>query len=153
MLRVSTSEVAEDTTERDGAWALRALRPGAWKLSVLRAGFLPVARTIQVVAGPARGAITQRDVKLALARGAVAAGTVRDHRGARVADARVLAQNAEGAVAEGRTDARGEFRLRDCPTGELSLSAEHAGAKADMRLFLRPGQEVATLVLELVPAP
>ena len=138
-------------SERDGRWTLRALPPGSWKLSVQRSGFLTVTRTIAVPASKQRGGVTQREVTLTLARGAVAAGTVRDGRGARVADARVQVRAADGATAEGRTDARGEFRLRDCPTGELELSAEHASGRAQMRLFLRPGQEVATLVLELAP--
>ena len=140
---------AEGTTAVSGALRLTALRPGAWQLTVRRPGWLPLTRAVTVPAGTARGQVTVRDLVLTLARGGVLGGTVRDGRGSRLAGAAVFARAADGTTAEGRSDANGEFRLRDCPTGDLELSAEHAGARASTRLFLRPGQEILTLGLEI----
>lgn len=142
---------AEDATGKDGGFSLGALRPGAWRLAAQRTGLLPAARSLTVAAGAARGELTARDVVLTLARAASAGGTVRDARGNRVAEARVVVRGAGGLVAEGLTDARGEFRLRDCPTGELELAVEHASGRARQRLYLRPGEVVSTLTLELAP--
>jgi Carboxypeptidase regulatory-like domain len=139
----------ESATARDGSWRLPVLRSGAWQLTVTKPGFLPALRTVSVTAGRARGEITVRDVTLTLARGAIAAGTVRDRRGARLAGVRVSCRGAEGSVVETRSDLHGEFRLRDCPTGDLEVSAQHEGAHAATHVVLRPGQEVLSLVLEL----
>lgn len=142
---------AEDATGKDGGFSFTALRPGTWRLAAQKSGLLPASRTLTVSAGAARGELTVREVVLTLARTASAGGTVRDARGGRVAEARVVVRGAGGQVAEGLTDARGEFRLRDCPTGELELTVEHASGRARQRLYLRPGDEVATLALELTP--
>lgn len=148
------SDVAatELTSARDGTWRLDALRPGPWQITVRRPGFLPLIRTFNVPAATLRGELTVRDVVLTLARGGTVAGTIRDGRGRRLADALVTARSSDGTTAETRSDANGEFRLRDCPTGDLELFAEHSGARASTRFFLRPGQEISTLVLE-VPTP
>lgn len=140
---------AEDSSDRDGRWTLPALRPGGWRVAVQRPGFLPASRELTVPVASQRGQVTVREVTLALLRGGVAGGTVRDARGGRVADARVVVRAADGRSAEGRTDARGEFRVRDCPTGELEVVAEHGAGRASTRLFLRAGQEVTSLALEL----
>jgi Carboxypeptidase regulatory-like domain len=140
------------TTARDGTWKLLALRPGTWQLAVRRSGNLPLTRTVAVPAGDRRGQITVRDLVLALARGGSLAGTIRDRRGSRLPNALVVARSSDGTTCESRSDANGEFRLRDCPTGDLELSAEQAGARISTQLFLRPSQEIVTLVLE-VPTP
>jgi Carboxypeptidase regulatory-like domain len=137
---------------RDGSWRLVALAPGSWRLRAQRPGSLPATRAAEVQAAQGRDQVTVRDVVLALQRGGLVAGTVRDRRGARLAGALIQARGAGDIVVETRSDARGEFRLRDCPTGELALSAEHGGARTAQALFLRPGQEILSVVFE-VPTP
>jgi Carboxypeptidase regulatory-like domain len=145
------SSSAEAATGRDGSFLLHGLAPGTWQLAASRAGYLPIARAVNVGAATRRGEVTVRDVTLALARGATAGGTVRDARGNRVAGVRVWARNAEGGTAETRSDLHGEFRIRDCPTGDVEIAAERDGARVSTRVMLRPGQEVVSLMLELSP--
>ncbi|MEZ4358776.1 MAG: carboxypeptidase-like regulatory domain-containing protein [Kofleriaceae bacterium] len=139
-------------TARDGSFRLLALPPGTWRLSAQRPGLLAAALTVDVAAGTSRGEIGRRDLTLVLRRGGVVGGTVRDRRGARLAGAVVRARGDDDAVAEARSDARGEFRVVDCPTGELEISAEHAGTRVTTSLVLRAGQEILSLELE-VPTP
>lgn len=143
------AQTAETVTARDGTWQMLALPPGSWQVTVTRSGYLPMTRSAAVASGDRRAQLTVRDIEFALERGALAAGTIRDRRGARLADARVIARRADGVESETRSDARGEFRLRDCAAGNLSIIAEYNGASTSMELFLRPGQEVVSLVLEI----
>lgn len=142
----------ELTSARDGTFKVLAMRPGAWKLAVRRPGYLPLDRTVTIAAADGRGQVTARELTLALARGGSVGGTVRDRRGSRLPSARVWARSADGTTCEGKTDVNGDFRLRDCPTGDIELGAEQAGARVALPLFLRPSQEILTLVLE-VPTP
>ena len=144
--------VAEATTDKAGRWKLGPLRPGAWKLAIQLPGYLAQTRELDVPAAQAPGGVSVRDVRIDLARGALVGVTVRDRTGHRVPQAHVLARLADGApgpTIEGDTDASGELRLRDCPTGELELVAGKGDARGGTRATLRPGDEVLSLQIEI----
>jgi hypothetical protein len=134
-----------------GRFELGPLTSGIWHLAVSHPGYLPVERSVEVRAGDRAGAITVHDVRLELERGALVAGIVRDRYGTRVAAATVTARRAAGAgpTVTARTDADGAFRIRDAPTGELVVSAEHRGAAGRLEVTTAPGDELLSLVLEL----
>ncbi|MBX3161304.1 MAG: carboxypeptidase regulatory-like domain-containing protein [Deltaproteobacteria bacterium] len=142
---------ADAATDADGRWKLGPLVPGTWKLEVALPGYRPFVREIDVPVGRAPGAITVRDIRIDLARGALVGGTVRDSRGNRVAGARVTAQGEAGAGApcDGTTDHDGEFRLRDCPTGELVVVGARGDVRGSVRTTVRPGDEILTLSIEI----
>ena len=77
--------------------------------------------------------------------------TVRDARGNRLPGAKVTvqAEGGTGPSAEGTTDAQGEFRIRDAPTGELSVTAVRGDERGSIRVTVRPGDEILSLSLEL----
>ncbi|MBP6836952.1 MAG: carboxypeptidase regulatory-like domain-containing protein [Kofleriaceae bacterium] len=133
-------------------WAtLAALPAGTWTLRVASAGYLPSERRIDVAAGTGLGAITVDGVELTVERGAHLAGLVRDRRGERVAGAEVVAQRADGsgASARGRSNADGEFHLRDAPTGTIRVEARAGGGAGATTLEVRPGDEQFALVIDL----
>ncbi|MEJ7602417.1 MAG: carboxypeptidase-like regulatory domain-containing protein [Kofleriaceae bacterium] len=142
---------AETTSGPRGQWKLGPLLPGRWKLAVDVPGFLSATQELDVTAARAPGATSVRDVRIDLARGALVGGTVRDGRGQRVVGARIMVQRADGTgpVVEGLSDSSGEFRVRDCPTGELSVRAQHGDASGSVRTTVRPGTEVLSLSLEV----
>ncbi|MGE5186509.1 MAG: carboxypeptidase-like regulatory domain-containing protein, partial [Acidobacteriota bacterium] len=109
------------------------------------------ARELDVPAGSSPGATTVRDVRLELARGALVGGTVRDARGQRLAGAHVTVRRADGSgdAVEADSDAQGEFRLRDCPAGEVVVTATHGDRSGAIRATVRGGDEVLGLALEL----
>jgi hypothetical protein len=77
-------------------------------------------------------------------------GTVRAARGQRVAAAHVIATAAAGGLTcEGDSDGRGEFRLHDCPTGDVVVAATRSDARGVTRATVRPGDEILSLALEL----
>ena len=77
---------------------------------------------------------------LELERGALVAGLVRDRYGNRVAGAKVTVRRGADALTA-TTDAEGEYRLRDVPTGTLEVTAAKQGATGATSLELRPGDE------------
>ena len=115
---------AEATTDTAGRWKLGPIRSGHWRLELHQPGYLAQTRDLDVPAARAPGATTVRDVRIDLARGGLVGGTVRDGRGQRVARAHVIVRLADGSGApvDGDADASGEFRLRDCPSGDSSWS-------------------------------
>ncbi|HEX2690028.1 MAG TPA: carboxypeptidase-like regulatory domain-containing protein [Kofleriaceae bacterium] len=143
--------LAEASTDKAGRWKLGSLKPGRWKILVKQPGYLAQVRELDVPAAHAPGGTSVRDVHIDLARGALVGGTVRDARGQRVTAAHVVvtAINGAGPVCEADTDRQGEFRIRDCPTGELDVIATKAGARGATRTTVRPGDEVLSLALEL----
>jgi murein DD-endopeptidase MepM/ murein hydrolase activator NlpD len=126
-------------TGADGVATLRGLEPGRWRLRARVTGYVAAEQTVDVSAGR-----TPKQVKLELRRGAILAGVVRDRYGRRVAGARVTAGDAEA-----RTNADGEFRLTDVPTGAVELTAELDGARGAQSLQLSPGDEIVTLKIDL----
>jgi hypothetical protein len=143
--------LAEATTEITGHWKLGPLVPGRWRLAVKTPGYLPLSRDVDVASSRTPGATSVRDIRLELRRGALVGGTVRDDRGNRLPGVRVTVQAADGTgpVVEGYTDAQGEFRIRDAPTGDLSVTATRNEARGSLRTTVRPGDEVLSLSLEV----
>jgi hypothetical protein len=142
---------AEAVTDDKGLWKLGPVRPGSWRLSVKLPGYLPTARELDVPVSRAPGATSVRDIHLELERGALLGGTVRDRRGQRVAGAQVSVRRADGTgtTVEANTDGHGEFRIHDCPTGELVIAADKAEAAGSTRASVRPGDEILGLSLEI----
>ena len=69
---------------------------------------------------------------------------VRDRYGQRVAGARVWL-----GTASTTTDADGNFRLTDVPTGAGRLEAERDAARGGVPVNLAPGDELVTLSIDL----
>ncbi len=145
----SGGRTADATTDKAGRFKLGPLEPGAWKLALALPGYLPVTRSLDVAASRLPGGTTVRDVRLEAARGALIGGTVRDARGQRLANAAVTVRSAAGVVVEGTTDGNGEFRLRDCPTGDVEIGATKGDLRGLTRATVRAGDEVLGLSLEL----
>jgi hypothetical protein len=142
--------LAEATTDKLGRWKLGPLRPGRWRIAIKQPGYLAQVRELDVPVAREPGGTSVRDVRLDLARGALIGGTVRDARGQRVAAAHVVAAAAAGGpTCEGDSDGQGEFRLHDCPTGDLAIAATKADARGVTRATVRPGDEILSLALEL----
>jgi len=143
--------LADATSDKLGRWKLAPLAPGRWRLTIKLPGFVAQVRELDVPVAHAPGVTSLRDIRIDLARGAQIGGTVRDARGQRVTSAHVIAGAAagQGPTCEGDSDGRGEFRLRDCPTGELVVAASKSDARGSVRATVRPGDEVLSLALEL----
>jgi hypothetical protein len=141
--------LAEATTDKLGRWKLAPLKPGRWRLAIKQPGYLAQTRELDVPVAHVPGATSLRDIRIDLARGALLGGTVRDARGQRITAAHVVAAGAGGASCEGDSDGRGEFRLHDCPTGDVTVGATKAGARGATRTTVRPGGEILSLALEL----
>jgi hypothetical protein len=133
------SRAVKRTTDARGVVELRGLTPGAWTVRARAAGYVAADRSIAVK--PSRIAI---EARLELARGATLAGVVRDRYGQRVAGARVWL----GSVST-TTDADGNFRLTDVPTGAGRLEAEREAASGGVPVNLAPGDELVTLTIDL----
>ena len=140
---------AEATTDKTGRFKLGPLEPGVWKLVIKLPGYLQASRAVDVDASRIPGTSTVRDVRIELARGALVGGTVRDARGQRLANAVVSVRSTGGVVVEGTSDANGEFRIHDCPTGDVQLSGTSGDLRGTTRATLRAGDEVLGLSLEL----
>jgi len=132
----------EVPTGDDGDLHAGPLLAGRYTLEVAVPGYLPVEHVAEVAAGTTVGAVTVRDVRLALERGALLAGVVRDKNGARISGATVVVTRAGGATAEGKTDSDGEFRLRDVPTGDVTVKITKGALAATQSLRLAPGDEL-----------
>jgi carboxypeptidase family protein len=143
--------LAEASTDKVGRWKLGPLKPGRWKIVVKQPGYLAQVRELDVPVAHTPGGTSVRDIRIELARGALVGGTVRDGRGQRIAAAHVVVTAATGAgpTCEGDTDGQGEFRLHDCPTGDVDVVASKAAIRGATRTTVRPGDEVLSLALEL----
>jgi hypothetical protein len=142
---------ADATTDASGLWKLGPLKPGKWRVEVKLPGFLPIARELDVPVSRVPGSTSVRDVRLELARGAILGGTVRDRRGQRLGGARVTVRRSDGRgePVEVDTDAQGEFRMNDAPTGELIVGASFGDATGSTSTVVRPGAEVLGLAIEV----
>ncbi|MBL8623658.1 MAG: carboxypeptidase regulatory-like domain-containing protein [Myxococcales bacterium] len=131
----------ELSTDAAGRVRLTPIVPGAWTLAVRTPGYVARALAVTVPPGDRPAQITAPDLRLELERGATVTGVVRDRAGDRVAGvALTLAADAD-AEARATTDSLGEFRLRDVPTGTVTLRATKGGLRAQLELELRPGDE------------
>ena len=54
-----------------------------------------------------------------------------------------------GEPVEADADAQGEFRIHDCPTGDLIIGATFGDAMGSTRATVRPGAEVIGLSIEV----
>ncbi len=142
---------ADASSDKLGRWKLGPLVPGRWKLTIKLPGYLPLGHELDVAAARTPGTTSVRDIRLELARGALVGGTLRDARGQRVAGAAIAIRpaNGSGPTAEGVTDAEGEFRVRDAPTGDLEITATSGDRRGVTRVTVRPGDEVLGLSVEL----
>ncbi|MGE3547532.1 MAG: carboxypeptidase regulatory-like domain-containing protein, partial [Kofleriaceae bacterium] len=142
---------AEATSDGAGRWRLTALTLGRWRLSIKQPGYLALVRDLDVSLSRVPGASSVHDVRLELTKGALIGGTVRDPRGQRVSGARVVIRRSDGdeVEIEGRTDTAGEFRLRDCPTGDLVVSASSGDRRGELRTNARPGGELLGLSIDI----
>jgi len=132
-------QTAIRATDPQGLAELRGLAAGEWSVQVRAPGY--TAGRAAVTIGATR---VLPELRLDLARSAIAGGVVRDRYGRRVAGARV---SIGGASA--RTDADGNFRIADAPAGPGVLEAESEGARGALRIELAPGDERMTLNVEL----
>ena len=135
----------ESAADEQGAVELTPLAPGAWTLAVTAPGYVAQRVKLEVVAGTAPKAITVRDVRIEMQRGAVVGGTVRDAYGVRVRGAIVISGDVKA-----KTDEEGMFELRDVATGDdVVIRASRDGAIGTATINLAPGDEVATLDISL----
>ncbi|MCB9571164.1 MAG: carboxypeptidase regulatory-like domain-containing protein [Kofleriaceae bacterium] len=141
----------EVATGADGALHVGPLIAGTWTVRVAVAGYLPVERAVEVTAGREVGAVTVRDLRLEVERGALLAGVVYDRHGERVAGATITVARGgdEPLSVEARTDAEGEFRIRDAPTGDVEVTGRRDALRGGRAITLRPGDEVLSFQLEL----
>jgi hypothetical protein len=139
---------AETSTEKTGRWRLGPLKPGHWKIDAKQPGYLPQSREVEVPAAGRPGTTSVRDIRIDLARGALVGGTVRDSRGQRVLGAHVVIKSVT-TEAEGDTDAQGEFRVHDAPTGDIVVTASKGDATGSTHATIRPGNEVLGLAVEI----
>lgn len=133
------------TAASDGTLTIMPLTAGSWTLQASAPGYVSAVETVQVTAGREPGAITVRDVRLSLARGATVAGVVRDAVGERVRGAVIRIGEVTAT-----TNENGEFRLVDVPTGDdMEIAAERDGVRGTITVSLRPGDEMVTLEIKL----
>ncbi len=143
--------ISEASSDSAGRWKLGPLVPGRWKVTATLAGYLSTTLEIDVAGARAPGETSVRDVRLELLRGALVGGTIRDRRGQRMAGAAVTIQRADGrgTPVDATTDSAGEFRARDCPTGELVVTATSGELRGVTTVTVRPGDEILGLSLDV----
>lgn len=139
----------EVKTDAQGRFRLGPLAPGAWKLATKPAGYVPAAREVDVTATREPGGVSVRDVRIDLERGALLAGTVRDARGQRIVGATIVAQRADGTGprAEAIANSQGEFRIKDAPAGDLTITATKGTLVGEHRVTMRAGTQLLTMEL------
>ncbi|MEZ4404334.1 MAG: carboxypeptidase-like regulatory domain-containing protein [Kofleriaceae bacterium] len=138
----------EVTTGLDGTLTLAPIAAGTWTVTVRTPGYVGRGLEVAVPAGDRPGQVTVRDLRLELERGATVTGTVRDRAGDRVAGVTVRVRRG-GEQVTATTDADGDYRLVDVPTGAVTLTADKDGLGARAELELRPGDERGGLELTL----
>ncbi|MGE0545475.1 MAG: carboxypeptidase regulatory-like domain-containing protein [Kofleriaceae bacterium] len=146
-----TGQAAEVTSDGAGRWRLVALALGHWRLSIKQPGYLALVRDVEVSLSRVPGGSSLHDVRLELTRGALIGGTVHDARGQRVAGARIVIRRSDGdgIELEAKTDTAGEFRLRDCPTGDVIMTASVGERRGELRVTARPGGEHLGLSIDV----
>jgi hypothetical protein len=130
-------------TGKDGLCELVPLAAGKWTLRAHVDGYVAFSQVVDVPAGSGARAITGEPT-IELARGATIGGVVYDGDGERVAGAKIRV-----GAATTTTDQDGYFRLRDTPTGAVSVVAEADDRRGELALDLAPGDELVTLDVQL----
>lgn len=131
------NRTAGATTDATGLANLRGLAPGEWTLKIRARGFSELTKSVTVRAAP-------DDLRLTLARSATISGVVRDRRGIRLANVRVFVGELSTT-----TDAGGNFKLTDAPSGSYWLEAELDGVRGATQVRLDPGGERQAVEIEL----
>lgn len=131
------TRTAGATTDATGSTTLRGLAPGEWTIKIRARGFSELTRSVTVRAAP-------DDLRLTLARSATLSGVVRDRRGIRIANVRVFIGELSTT-----TDAGGNFKLTDAPSGSYWLEAELDGVRGATQVRLDPGGERQAIEIEL----
>ncbi len=132
-------QTASRTTDPQGLAELRGLAAGEWSVQVRAPGYTAGHAVVTISATR-----VLPELRLDLARSAIAGGVVRDRYGRRVAGARVSL----GGTST-HTDADGNFRIADAPAGPGMLEVEYEGARGALRVELAPGDERMTLNVDL----
>lgn len=136
------------SADPDGSFAARALLPGTYAMRTSHSGYVDDAQEIDVAPGTSIGAVTADGLRVALRRGCILAGFVRDAYGRRIAKADVVAE-AEGQRSKVRSDEEGRFRIRDAPTGEVRLTVVYDGRQGTLVLTTAPGDERLDVVIDV----
>ncbi len=131
------NRTAAATTDPAGVANLRGLATGEWTLKIRAKGFTAVTRQVSVRAAP-------DDLRLTLSRSATISGVVRDRRGIRVAGVKVFVDELSTT-----TDANGNFRLTDAPTGSYWIEAELEGVRGATQVRVDAGDERQDVAIEL----
>jgi hypothetical protein len=131
------SRTISATTDATGIANLRGLAPGEWTFKLRAKGFSEQSKTITMRAAP-------DDLRLTLARSAVISGVVRDRRGIRIPNVKVFVGELSTT-----TDAGGNFRLADAPSGAYWVEAELDGVRGATQVRIDPGGERQAIEIEL----
>lgn len=112
------------------------LAPGRASLRVTAPGYVAAVQPLELPAADRPGEVTVRDLRVDLERGGVVRGRVVDDFGQPARGAKVSC----GGV-EGRTDARGEFRLDGVPAGRHAVQATLGALEGADEVSVRAADE------------
>lgn len=137
-------------TDDRGKFAIGGLAPGAWTVEINAPNYASFVRNVDIPAASEPGATSLHDQRFELERGTSVSGIVRDDRGTRLAGA-IIEVSAAGSTmrCKGTSSADGEFALRSCPSGDITIRAEKAGHAVESSTTVRAGEDVRNIALEL----
>jgi len=139
----------DTSAEKNGALKIGPIAAGKWTVTVKVPGYVSYRKSIAVPAGNKPGAVTVRNLRIELHRGAIVAGTVLNANGERVRAAKVWVVG--HALVKTVTDEHGRFRLAQVPAGDVVLKASRKGIVGQTKLALRAGDNLGTIEIELKP--
>ena len=149
-LRNAQGGRARGVTDDRGRFAIAALAPGPWTVEINTVNYATFTTTVQIVAASEPGATSLHDQRFELLRGTTIAGVVRDDRGTRLAGASVEVSSASVPLrCAGTTGPDGEFQLRNCPSGDLTIRASKSGHSVESSTTVRAGDDIRNIALEL----
>jgi hypothetical protein len=123
-------------TLHGGRFTATGVRAGRVVLAARAPGYVPARLEVEVPPGDRPGDLTARDLRVTLERGGVISGNVRGDDGEPVSGAHVAA-----GAANGRTDARGFFRLDGVVPGRLHVTASEGARRAGEDVEVRADDE------------
>ena len=137
-------------TDDRGRFAIGGLAPGPWTVEINAPNYASFVRNVDIPAASEPGATSLHDQRFELERGTSVSGIVRDDRGTRLAGATIEVSAAGSTMrCKGTSSADGEFALRDCPSGDITIRAEKAGHAVESSTTVRAGEDVRNIALEL----
>jgi hypothetical protein len=139
---------ATTVSNTKGLFSLLPLATGVWKVTVAHTTFAKVVKNIVVAAASEPGQPSVRDLRFELRGTSTIAGVVRDDRGQRVAGAMVVITSAESEC-RGITGQYGEYTIRNCPSGDLTVSASSDDASGIRTIGVRAGADVREIAVEI----